>query len=138
MSRSAHQANRHDELRRDRMQLGTLSRKTRERAPLPPRVAPRGGMPAVLTAIGNEIAKGLIDLWSGRTASLLELILFGVFYVAIGFAMGHGVLEPALLASTLVGFVGYMFFHMQTNRMFWGLLGEAQAGTLEQLYLSPL
>jgi ABC-type polysaccharide/polyol phosphate export permease len=84
------------------------------------------------------VAKGVLDLWSGRMASLLELTLFGIFYVAIGFAMGHGHLEPTLLASTLVGFVGYMFFHMQTNRLFWGLLGEAQSGTLEQLYLSPL
>src|SRR5215472_5733376 len=27
---------------------------------------------------------------------------------------------------------------MQTNRLFWGLLGEVQSGTLEQMYLSPL
>jgi len=38
----------------------------------------------------------------------------------------------------LLGFVGYIFFHMQTNRLFWGLLGEVQSGTLEQMYLSPL
>lgn len=107
-------------------------------APLPPRVEPPSGMSAALTAIGNEITKGLIDLWGGRIASLLELILFGVFYVVITYAMGQGRLVPALLASTLLGFVGYMFFHMQTNRLFWGILGEAQNGTLEQLYLSPL
>src|SRR5262249_50826012 len=123
---------------RDRMQLSKLGRESRVGTPLPPRVEPRDGRSAALTAIGNEVAKGVLDLWRGRTASLLELILFGVFYVAIGFAMGHGRLEPALLASTLVGFVGYTFFHMQTNRLFWGLLGEAQSGTLEQLYLSPL
>jgi ABC-type polysaccharide/polyol phosphate export permease len=88
--------------------------------------------------IENEIIKSLIDLWGGRIASLLELILFGIIYVVITYAMGQGRLVPALLASTLLGFVGYMFFHMQTNRLFWGLLGEAQNGTLEQLYLSPL
>lgn len=106
--------------------------------PMLPRVEPRTGMPAVLTAIGNEITKGLIDLWGGRIASLLELMLFGVFYVVITYGMGQGRLVPTLLASTLLGFVGYMFFHMQTNRLFWGILGEAQNGTLEQLYLSPL
>jgi ABC-2 type transport system permease protein len=124
------------------MQMRTPDLGSLAAAPLPPRVEPRGGAlgapAAALTAIGNEITKGLIDLWGGRIASLLELILFGVMYVAIGFAMGRGRLDPALLASTLVGFVGYMFFHMQTNRLFWGLLGEAQSGTLEQLYLSPL
>src|SRR5262249_46343547 len=100
------------------MQVQTPSLGSLAGASLPPRVEPRGGAPrapaAALIAIGNEIAKGLIDLWSGWIGSLLELILFGILYVVIGYAMGQGRFVPALLASTLLGFVGYMFFHMQT------------------------
>ncbi len=96
------------------------------------------GIRAFAIAIGNEIAKGLIDLWRGKLASLLELILFALFFLAIMFALGRGVFHQEQVAPLLLGFVGYIFFHMQTNRLFWGLLGEVQSGTLEQMYLSPL
>lgn len=96
------------------------------------------GIRSFATAIGNEVAKGLIDLWRGKVASFLELILFGLFFLVIAFAAGHGALQGVQVAPLLVGFVGYIFFHMQTNRLFWGLLGEIQSGTLEQMYLSPL
>lgn len=96
------------------------------------------GIRSFATAIGNEVAKGLIDLWRGKVASFLELILFGLFFLVIAFAAGHGALQGVQVAPLLVGFVGYIFFHMQTNRLFWGLLGEMQSGTLEQMYLSPL
>jgi ABC-2 type transport system permease protein len=96
------------------------------------------GIRAFATAIGNEVAKGLIDLWRGKVASLLELILFALFFLAITFALGRGAFGREQVAPLLLGFVGYIFFHMQTNRLFWGLLGEMQSGTLEQMYLSPL
>jgi ABC-2 type transport system permease protein len=105
---------------------------------LPPRSSEKPGMRAFATAIGNEVTKGLIDLWRGKIASLLELILFGLFFAGITFAVGRGTFHREQVAPLLVGFVGYIFFHMQTNRLFWGLLGEMQSGTLEQMYLSPL
>jgi ABC-2 type transport system permease protein len=105
---------------------------------LPPTSEVKLGRRACTTAIGNEIAKGLIDLWRGKIGSFLELILFGLFFVAITFALGRGAFHREQVASLLIGFVGYIFFHMQTNRLFWGLLGEMQSGTLEQMYLSPL
>src|SRR5258706_2292702 len=105
---------------------------------LPPTGEARLGIRAIATALGNEIAKGLIDLWRGKIASLLELILFGLFFLAITFALGRGAFHPEQVAPLLLVFIGYIFFHMQTNRLFWGLLGEMQSGTLEQMYISPL
>ncbi len=75
---------------------------------------------------------------AGKIASLLELILFALFFLAITFAVGRGTFHREQVTPLLLGFVGYIFFHMQTNRLFWGLLGEMQSGTLEQMYLSPL
>jgi ABC-2 type transport system permease protein len=105
---------------------------------LPPAGKVKPGMRAFATAIGNEIEKGLIDLWRGKIASLLELILFALFFLAIMFAVGRGTFHLEQVAPLLIGFTGYIFFHMQTNRLFWGLLGEMQSGTLEQMYLGPL
>jgi ABC-2 type transport system permease protein len=103
-----------------------------------PRTGEAIGIRAFATAIGNEVVKGLIDLWRGKIASFLELVLFVLMFLAIAFALGRGTFQRAQVAPLLVGFVGYIFFHMQTNRLFWGLLGEMQSGTLEQMYLSPL
>ncbi len=105
---------------------------------LPPSSPVKPERGAFATAVGNEIEKGLIDLWRGKIASLLELILFALFFLAIMFAVGRGTFHKEQVAPLLIGFVGYIFFHMQTNRLFWGLLGEMQSGTLEQMYLSPL
>ncbi len=105
---------------------------------LPPTGEAKRGIRTFATAIGNEVSKGLIDLWRGKIASLLELILFGLFFLAITFAVGRGAFHREQVMPLLLGFVGYIFFHMQTNRLFWGLLGEMQSGTLEQMYLSPL
>ncbi len=104
----------------------------------PPGSSAKQGIRTFATAIGNEIAKGLIDLWRGKIASFLELILFGLFFAGIMFALGRGAFHREQVAPLLLGFVGYILFHMQTNRLFWGLLGEMQSGTLEQMYLSPL
>jgi ABC-type polysaccharide/polyol phosphate export permease len=106
--------------------------------PPAPGSRPKPGIRAATTSISNEVAKGLIDLWRGKTAALLELVLFGIMFLVLTYAIGHGTLRPSLVAPLTVGFVAYLFFHMQTNRLFWGLLGEIQSGTLEQLYLSPL
>jgi ABC-2 type transport system permease protein len=105
---------------------------------LPPTGEAKRGIRAFAIAIGNEVVKGLIDLWRGKIASLLELILFGLFFAGITFAVWRGAFHREQVAPLLIGFVGYIFFHMQTNRLFWGLLGEMQSGTLEQMYLSPL
>jgi ABC-2 type transport system permease protein len=38
----------------------------------------------------------------------------------------------------MVGYAAYLFIYLQSAKLFWRLLGEIQAGTLEQVYLSPL
>lgn len=119
------------------MQVERLTQTTSSKA-LPPIGEAKPGIWAFATAIGNEITKGLIDLWRGKIASLLELILFALFFLAITFALGRGTFHREQVVPLLLGFTGYIFFHMQTNRLFWGLLGEMQSGTLEQMYLSPL
>ncbi|WP_165422988.1 ABC transporter permease [Ktedonosporobacter rubrisoli] len=105
--------------------------------PLPGLMA-RMGLQTLKIALGNEIAKGLLDLWRGKFALLLEMIAFSFFFLVIAFAQGKGSFQQAAIVPLLLGFVGYLFFHMQTNRLFWGLLGEIQSGTLEQMHLSPL
>lgn len=101
-----------------------------------------------LIALGNEIRKGLRFAWSERLQILIELPMFAAFIVLLGPLLGQGEqvasgdvtwsLDSATTSIMIVWFVPFIFFYMQVVKMFWRLLGEIQAGTIEQVYLSPL
>jgi ABC-2 type transport system permease protein len=108
----------------------------------------RLGLRAATIAIANEVHKGLMHAWSERLQILIELPLFVVSLLLFAFLIGRAPqiasgeldwsLDPAQVSSLLVGYGAYLFFYLQTAKLFWRLLGEIQAGTLEQVYLSPL
>jgi ABC-2 type transport system permease protein len=99
-------------------------------------------------ALRNEIRKGLRFAWSERLQILIEMPMFAVFVILLGPLLGQagnaasGRVDWSLNSQTtsemIVWFVPFIFFYMQVVKMFWRLLGEIQAGTIEQVYLSPL
>lgn len=102
-----------------------------------------------LTAVGNETVKGLRHGWGERLQIAIELPLFIVFLLLISFTVGQAssiaatgevewTLDPRQTAWLLIGFVAYAYTYLHVQKMFWRLLAEIQAGTLEQTYLSPL
>ena len=101
-----------------------------------------------LIALRNEIRKGLRFAWSERLQILIELPMFAVFIVLLGPLLGQGQhivtgqvdwsLHSRTTAAMVVWFVPFIFLYMQVVKLFWRLLGEIQAGTIEQVYLSPL
>lgn len=100
------------------------------------------------TALANEVRKGLRFAWSERLQILIELPMFAAFILLLGPLLGQGrqvatgtvdwSLDSELISIMVVWFVPFIFFYMQVVKMFWRLLGEIQAGTIEQVYLSPL
>lgn len=102
----------------------------------------------VVTAVGNETVKGLRHGWGERLQILIEMPLFIVFVLLLGFTIGEG---DAIVADELdwslgtqraswlmIGFVAFVYTYLHVQKMFWRLLAEIQTGTLEQTYLSPL
>ena len=99
-------------------------------------------------ALRNEIRKGLRFAWSERLQILIELPMFAVFILLLGPLIGQGgnlasgrvnwSLNSHTTSVMIVWFVPFIFFYMQVVKMFWRLLGEIQAGTIEQVYLTPL
>ncbi len=106
------------------------------------------GPRAAAIAVGNEIQKGLLAAWGERLQILIELPLFLSFFLLIALVLGRGQqiasghlqwrFDTAQVSSLIVGYAAYLFIYLQTAKLFWRLLGEIQAGTLEQVYLSPL
>jgi ABC-2 type transport system permease protein len=102
-----------------------------------------------LTAVGNETVKGLRHGWGERVQILIELPLFIVFLLLLSITAGTAqaiattgevdwTLDAGHTTWLLLGFVGFMYAYLHTQKMFWRLLAEIQSGTLEQTYLSPL
>jgi ABC-2 type transport system permease protein len=101
-----------------------------------------------LTALGNEVRKGLALAWSERLQIALELPFFTVFILLLGPLLGAGhqiaaghldwTLDSRRISLLLVAFLPAMFFYFQAVKLFWRLLAEIQTGTIEQVYLSPL
>jgi hypothetical protein len=105
-------------------------------------------MTRFLNALGNEIRKGLLFAWSEKLQIAMELPFFTVFILLLGPLLGAGhqiaaghlswTLNGHRIAVLLVAFLPANFFYFQATKLFWRLLGEIQAGTIEQVYLSPL
>jgi hypothetical protein len=101
-----------------------------------------------LTALGNEIHKGLLFAWSERLQILIEMPFFALFVVLLGPLLGQGrhiatgqvhwTLQSGTTSVLVMWFVPFIFFYLQIVKMFWRLLTEIQTGTIEQVYLSPL
>jgi len=106
------------------------------------------GIREATIAVGNEISKGMLHAWGERLQILIELPLFVIFFLLLSLILGRGQqiasghldwrFDPAQVSTLFVGFAAYTFWYLQTAKLFWRLLGEIQAGTLEQVYLSPL
>jgi ABC-type uncharacterized transport system permease subunit len=123
--------------------MSSLAAATADRS-LPRRLGPR----AATTATANEIQKGLLHAWAERLQILIEVPLFLVFFLLAALVLGRGEqiasghldwrFDPARVSTLFVGYAAFVFLYLQTAKLFWRLLGEIQAGTLEQVYLSPL
>lgn len=110
--------------------------------------APTLGIGAHLTALGNEVRKGMHFAWSERLQILIELPMFAAFVLLLGPLIGQADrlaegsttwnLDSETTSLMVVWFVPFTFFYMQVVKMFWRLLAEIQAGTIEQVFLSPL
>lgn len=85
----------------------------------------------------NEMVKGLIIRWSYRFNMITEMVMFAFLFTGISFFMGRGSLVTEELASALIGYVLWFYAVIAISNMAWGLREEANAGTLEQMYMSP-
>ena len=86
----------------------------------------------------NETRKGLLVMWDYRFSTMVDFVIIGLVFSGMMLFIGQGELQPDQLSSAMLGFL-ITFYVMETlNRMSWALMGEAQAGTLEQMYMSPV
>lgn len=85
----------------------------------------------------NESLKGLLLMWKYRFNMLAQLGMFCFLFVGLGFLMGEGQIQSEALPGIMIGFMVWFFAFMAISQLSVALVGEAQIGTLEQMYMSP-
>lgn len=95
-------------------------------------------MSMTLHIIGNEIFKRLRILWTYRMNILTQVLTVGFIFVGASYFIENGQLNPAPLASVLVGYLIWFYARIVIMSSSEDLTREMQAGTLEQIYMSPV
>jgi ABC-2 type transport system permease protein len=88
--------------------------------------------------VANETAKGLRLVWSYRATLLPTVLSLLGMYLVFQYFVGGGRIVDDLVADTAPGMFAYVVAYLATMRLVAGILEERNAGTLEQIHLSPL
>jgi len=91
-----------------------------------------------LLIIGNEISKRLRILWTYRMNILTQVLTVGFIFIGASYFIENGQLDPAPLASVLIGYLLWFYARIVIMSSSEDLMREMQAGTLEQIYMSPV
>jgi ABC-2 type transport system permease protein len=95
-------------------------------------------MDLVLSVTGNEIYKRLRILLAYKMNMVTQIVTVGLIFIGVSYFIENGQLNPAPLASILLGYLVWFYARIVIMSSSEDLMGEAQAGTLEQMYMSPL
>ena len=90
-----------------------------------------------LLAIFNETYKRLLIFWDYKFNLITQLVTVSLIFIGAGFLLGGGQFNSAQLAPLLVAYVAWFYARIVIMSTSADLVTEAQAGTLEQMYMSP-
>jgi ABC-2 type transport system permease protein len=93
-------------------------------------------MRTLLVALLGEVRKGLLISWTYKGNQLISLLTLGFIFYIIVFFMSGGKPDPEQIASALLGYLVWMYVASALGDLTYGLRGEINAGTLEQLSMS--
>lgn len=95
-------------------------------------------MRTAFTVVLGEVRKSLLVSWTYKVNTLTTLLTLAFIFLAIVFLMGGGKLKPEMVTSALVGYLTWSYAAQTISDVSYGLRGEMQAGTLEQMSMSPV
>ncbi|MEM8530253.1 MAG: ABC transporter permease [Chloroflexota bacterium] len=94
-------------------------------------------MQQVVLALGNEIRKRLLIMWDYKFNVLTQVVTVAFIFIGASFFIQGGELQPGPLAPMLLGYMVWFYARIIIMNTSNDLMAEAQAGTLEQMYMSP-
>ena len=95
-------------------------------------------MATTITAMANELVKEFSILWNYRTNTILEIVLYSAIFLAVGFFITGGLFDEQTITSLWIGYFLWYFAIKAISGVAYSISTEASAGTLEQIYMSPV
>lgn len=94
-------------------------------------------MSTPLLATFNETYKRLLIIWDYRFNIITHLVTVGFIFIGATFFLGGGQFNSKQLPSLFLGYLVWFYARIVILTTSEDLMGEAQSGTLEQMYMSP-
>lgn len=86
----------------------------------------------------NETVKRLLILIDYKFNLLTQLLVLALIFIGATFFLGHGHFDRQQLPEQLLGFIVMFYARIAILETSHDMISEASAGTLEQMYMSPL
>lgn len=91
-----------------------------------------------LLAMLNEVYKRLLIMWDYKFNVLTQLVMIGLIFVGASYFMAGGRFDPSQLVSIFLGYIVWFYARIIIVSSTADLMNEAQEGTLEQMYMTPV
>src|SRR5437660_12770652 len=85
----------------------------------------------------NETYKRFLIIWDYRFNVLTQVVLVGIIFIGASFLLGRGHFDAEQLTTLFLGYVIWLYARVIITSTSADFFGEAQAGTLEEMYMSP-
>jgi ABC-2 type transport system permease protein len=85
----------------------------------------------------NEIRKRWLITWDYKSNVFTQIFMMILIFVGAAFLIDGGQFYPAQITSMLLGYTVWYYARLVITNTSSEMLGEAQIGTLEQIYMSP-
>lgn len=85
----------------------------------------------------NETRKRLLIMWDYKSNMLTQIFMMVLIFVGATFLIGGGQFRADQIPSMLLGYTVWYYARIVIMTTSSEMLGEAQIGTLEQIYMSP-
>jgi ABC-2 type transport system permease protein len=92
----------------------------------------------VLLVLYNETWKRLLIIWDYKFDILTQLLTVSLIFIGATFFLGDGRFDDRQLPMMLLGYVVWFYARIVLIHTSADLVNEAAAGTLEQMYMSPI
>jgi ABC-2 type transport system permease protein len=94
-------------------------------------------MKSILITFIGEVRKQLLTAWTYRMNTLTAMFTIGFVFIGIGFLMTQGTMSQEEIGPMFVGYLAWFYAMGAIGDLSWGMRSEINAGTLEQLSMSP-
>src|SRR5258708_35773398 len=95
-------------------------------------------MKTIALVLCNEAYKRLLILWDYKFNIAVQSLPLSLIFIGASYFLGRGHFDAEQLPAMMLGYMVYFYARVIILSTGTDLISEASAGTLEQMYMSPV